>query len=90
MSYLFADAVAKCRKHGYATLTEGEKWDWHADVYGFRRVVLGIGADEHTSPCDTSGEWFDERRAQLATDYYRAKYEDAKERRRKASAASAP
>lgn len=73
MNYLFADAVSKARKRGYATLSEGEKWDWHADVYGFRRVVMGAPVSERTSPCDGAGDWFDEHRAAVAEDYYRAK-----------------
>ena len=35
-------------------------WEWHAGVYAFRRVVLGVSPDEHTSPPDPEGKWFDE------------------------------
>lgn len=76
MSYPFAVAVSKARKSGYASLTEGEKWDWHADVYGYRRLVVGAPIDEHVSPCDTAGDWFDERRARIAEAHYRAKFGD--------------
>lgn len=43
----------------YSQLTVAEQWEWHARVYAFRRVVLSIERGERTSPCDTSGEWFD-------------------------------
>jgi hypothetical protein len=36
-----------------------ERWQWHANVYAFRRVILGVAREEHTSPCDTNGIWFD-------------------------------
>lgn len=43
----------------YAKLTTAERWQWHAEVYAFRRVVLGASNDEYTSPCDPDGKWFD-------------------------------
>jgi hypothetical protein len=43
VDYLFAKAVEKAREHGYSSLAEHERWDWHGDVYGFRRVI-GIRA----------------------------------------------
>jgi len=48
--------LAKTKSYGQ--LTDAEKWQWHADVYAFRRIVLE--ADEQTSPCDPDGEWFNE------------------------------
>lgn len=45
----------------YATLTTAEQRQWHIDVYAFRRAVLGVSHDEHTSPPDPKGEFFDER-----------------------------
>lgn len=39
-----------------STMTVPEQWDWHAEMYAFRRVVLGL--DEPTSPCDAEGKWF--------------------------------
>lgn len=84
MGYFFSDAVTKARKHGYATLSEGEKWDWHADVYGFRRVILDVSFNENTSPCDVRGEWFDKDRAAIAERYYRAKYPDRNRQERAA------
>ena len=45
----------------YALLSVAERWSWHADVYAFRRVVLGISEHDHTSPPDPNGEWFDEK-----------------------------
>jgi hypothetical protein len=44
----------------YEAMSTAERWQWHADVYAFRRVVLGIAPEEHTSPCDVEGKWFDE------------------------------
>jgi hypothetical protein len=73
MPYFFDDAVRKARKQGYASLTEFEKWDWHADVYGFRRVVLSVAPNDRTSPCDPAGDWFDEQRAAIAEAHYIAK-----------------
>jgi hypothetical protein len=43
----------------YADMIDAERWEWHAGVYAFRRVVLDVSADERTSPCDTEGKWFD-------------------------------
>ena len=71
MSYLFEYAVRKCRKEGFASLAEHERWDWHGDLYGWRRVFLGASPDEKTSPCDLEGKWFDAARAKLAEDHYR-------------------
>jgi hypothetical protein len=44
----------------YARMPTPLRWQWHAQVYAFRRVVLGIAADVHTSPCDPEGAWYDE------------------------------
>src|SRR6185312_5035486 len=56
-SYELLEAcLAKTKSYGQ--LTDAEKWQWHADVYAFRRIVLE--ADEQTSPCDPDGEWFNE------------------------------
>ncbi len=43
----------------YATLSVPEQWQWHAEIFAFRRVALGVGRDERTSPCDPDGAWFD-------------------------------
>lgn len=84
MDYLFAYAVEKARKDGYAGLAEHERWDWHGDVYGFRRVVLGAAEDARISPCDPDGKWFDAGRAKLAEEYYRSKLKGGAERRQRA------
>jgi hypothetical protein len=57
----------------YARMTNPQRWQWHAQVYAVRRVVLGVPHDEHTSPCDTKGEWFDARAAAQAEAALRAK-----------------
>ncbi len=44
----------------YALMTEGERWNWHSEVYAFRRVVLGASPDEKTSPPDPEGVYFNE------------------------------
>jgi hypothetical protein len=84
MDYLFEYAKTKVREHGYGSLTEAEKWDWHGDVYGFRRVFQGTPASEHTSPIDPSGRWYDENRAKLAEAHYREKCFAGTERHRRA------
>lgn len=35
-----------------------EKWAYHTEIYALRRVILGVVHDEHTSPVDTDGKWF--------------------------------
>jgi hypothetical protein len=71
--YQFAASIAKMRKSGFDSLTDSEKWEWHADVYGWRRVRLGAPDDERTSPVDPNGEWFDPSRVAIALDHYRGK-----------------
>lgn len=58
----------------YAKLSLPQKWEWHAEVYGFRRVVLRIAHDERTSPVDPDGRWFDDRLADAAEQRLRAKF----------------
>ena len=45
----------------YALLSESERWLWHADVYAFRRIMLGISEHIQSSPADPNGQWFDAR-----------------------------
>jgi hypothetical protein len=40
----------------YSSLSIVEKWEWHADVYAFRRVYLGIY--DTKSPPDPNGIWY--------------------------------
>jgi hypothetical protein len=49
----------KSTSRSYAELSEAEKWEWHADTYAFRRIVLRAPLSERTSPCDPEGVWFD-------------------------------
>jgi len=44
----------------FAKLTQPQKWQWHAQVYALRRVMLDVPHTERTSPPDPTGEWFDE------------------------------
>jgi hypothetical protein len=44
---------------GYAALSDANRARWHAKVYAFRRVVQGISDDEHASPCDPEGKFYD-------------------------------
>lgn len=74
MNHPFAATRAKIKATGYKSLTDWEKWEWHADVYGFRRVVLGVAVTERTSLCDTDGKWFDVERAEIAERYYLDKH----------------
>ena len=71
MRYQFTPAKEKARKSGYDSLTVPEKWEYHADVYGWRRARLGASPDERVSPCDPNGEWFDAYRADIAEKHYR-------------------
>lgn len=82
MHYLFADAVAKV--HNRETLSEGDLWDWHGHVYGWRRARGLAAADERTSPCDPDGKWFDQRRADYAEAHFRAILDDKRQRRQRA------
>jgi hypothetical protein len=70
----------------YARMSEPQRRQWHAEVYAFRRVVLDVPADEHTSPCDPKGERYDEHaaaqaevslRAKLAEQYHRCRADTA-------------
>jgi hypothetical protein len=45
----------------YGRMPKPQRWEWHAEVYALRRVMLGVSNDTHTSPCDTKGEWYDEQ-----------------------------
>lgn len=52
-------------RRSYAELSEAERWDWHARIYAFRRVIMGI--DERSSPTDPDGFWFDQPRVDYET-----------------------
>lgn len=67
----------------YGELSEAEKWDWHARVYAFRRVILDVPHEDRTSPCDLDGVWFDEPRVEDETRRLIAKRELGRKRRRK-------
>jgi hypothetical protein len=58
---------------GYARLSDQQKWEWHADIYAFRRVCLGAGPDDPT-PCDPKREKFNEHLVGIAERFYRAKH----------------
>ena len=66
-------------KKPYAMLTEAERWQWHTDVYAFRRVVLGKPVSDRTSPCDPDGDYFDEALIRVAC----ARRMDKRERARR-------
>lgn len=65
----------------YATLTVPEKWQWHADFYAFRRIVLGVAREDRTSPCDPDGIWFNAGLVDEAERRMRAKRDQDRERR---------
>ena len=68
------DAVkAKVKAGGYDTLTTDEKFDWHADIYGWRVVRLGVAEDVRTSPVDPDGKWYNAVRVSYAVEYYRSR-----------------
>ena len=58
----------------YSELTVPEQWEWHARVYAFRRVVLGVSPDVRNSPPDPNGEWFDASAVDDAERRLRDKY----------------
>lgn len=62
-------------------MTSTERWQWHAEVYAFRRVQLEVSVEERTSPCDPDGVWFDERLVNEATRLLRDKRERGFRRR---------
>lgn len=43
----------------YEQLAVPERWEWHANVYAFRRVALEADPAERSTPCDPNGDWFD-------------------------------
>jgi hypothetical protein len=72
VTYLFQPALDKMRRKGYAALSENERQQWHADVYGFRRVALDQW--QQTSPVDETGTYFDSRKVDIAEKHYRRKF----------------
>jgi hypothetical protein len=77
--YPFQYALDKQKKSCFASLTVAEKWDWHADTYGFRRAFLDVESHITTSPCDPEGKWFDPARANAAEAHYRKKFAKPKQ-----------
>jgi hypothetical protein len=69
---------------GFAKLTERQQWEWHADVYAFRRVLLEVSPDVRVSPADPEGRFFDPVIIAPAEAWYRHKYIEPKLRRRQA------
>jgi hypothetical protein len=91
----FAAMQAQMRKPekqggGFASLTEQQKWEWHADVYAFRRAVLGIRPERgepETTPPDPHCEWLSAALVERAEAYYRERHKSAAERRQKTRSA---
>jgi hypothetical protein len=77
--YAFQAALDKQKKAGFASLSVPEKWQWHADTYGFRRAFLDVEPNVKTSPCDPLGTWFDPARAAIAEAHYRKKFAKPKQ-----------
>lgn len=69
--YQYEAVKAKVRKGGWDSLSRDEKFEWHADIYAWRRVRLGVSPDIRASPADAEGEWFDAGRVAYAEGYYR-------------------
>jgi hypothetical protein len=57
----------------YGRMPNPQRWQWHAEVYALRRVLLGVSRDIHTSPCDAKGEWYDEHAVAQAEAKLRSK-----------------
>jgi hypothetical protein len=81
----FAIMREAMRKKGFNGLTNLQQWEWHADVYAFRRVVLGVPPQVRVSPPDPDGTWFREDLVERAGAYYREKLIAPRERKRKAN-----
>jgi hypothetical protein len=62
----------RCRETGIDALADDDRWFWHAYVYGFRRVTLGIR--ERHSPVDPEGKWFAGHLADEAERYYAGRF----------------
>lgn len=60
-------------EQGYSSLSITEKWNWHADDYAFRIVVLGDSWEGLSSPCDPKREWFDTGLIRTAVEQKRQK-----------------
>ena len=58
----------------YSQLNTPERWEWHAKLYAFRRVVLGVDPELRSSPCDENGDWFAERLVEEAERELRQKH----------------
>jgi len=56
-----------------------DQWAWHAQLYAFRRVHLGVPSDDHTSPADPTGEWFNEELIRAAAEKLQAKRRQKRE-----------
>lgn len=69
----------------YATMSVAERWQWHAETYAFRRIVLGV--DEAHSPCDPEGRWFAAPLVDAASAQLAAKRDSARRRRERARSA---
>jgi len=79
----FADMLKQMRKKGsggFDSLSVTQRWQWHADVYAFRHVMLDVRADVHVSPADPKGEWYGPGMVECCVAYYRRKYIEPKQR----------
>ena len=53
--------------------TKADQWNWHAQLYAFRRVHLSVPTDERTSTADPTGDWFNEELIRDAAERLQAK-----------------
>lgn len=77
----FAATIEQMRRKpeeggGFARLNDQQKWEWHADVYAFEKIVL----NRECSPCDPNNRWFNAHLVRIAERYYRAKFIEPRER----------
>jgi hypothetical protein len=71
--------AALCEKvKAQAALSDAERRDWHAYVYGWRRVLLCNS--ERFSPVDPSGQYFHASRVGLAEGFFRLQYQPPRPR----------
>jgi hypothetical protein len=64
----------------YARMTVPQRWQWHAEVYALRRVMLGVPNDTDTSPCDPQSVWYDRNAVAIAETKLRAKLAEQSQR----------
>jgi hypothetical protein len=84
----FSEMLSKLRSEkkkggGFANLSERQQWQFHADVYAFRHIVLDMPAHVRVSPVDPEGKFYNDDLVLEAVEYYHEKFVRTKVQRRK-------